>query len=90
MHHRIPRTGARRTQPSRREGHATTHVGAEGTFGQKIYDQVVNYATNVTGDIAPTGHWVAEEDPAYLTARLLDFLSDDHASPDARHAMATA
>jgi pimeloyl-ACP methyl ester carboxylesterase len=65
-------------------------IGAEGTFGQKIYDQVVNYATNVTGDIAPTGHWVAEEDPAYLTARLLDFLSDDHASPDAHDAMATA
>jgi hypothetical protein len=48
------------------------------------------YANNVTGDIAPTGRWVAEEDPAYLTARLLDFLSDDHASLDAHDAMATA
>jgi pimeloyl-ACP methyl ester carboxylesterase len=28
--------------------------------------------------------------PAYLTAWLLDFLSDDHASPDAQNAMATA
>jgi pimeloyl-ACP methyl ester carboxylesterase len=65
-------------------------IGAEGTLGQMVHDQVVNYATNVTGDIAPTGHWVAEEDPAYLTARLLDFLSDDHASPDAQNAMATA
>jgi hypothetical protein len=33
---------------------------------------------------------VAEENPAYLTAWLLDFLSDDHASPDAQNAMATA
>ena len=65
-------------------------IGAEGTMGQMVRDQVVNYATDVTGAIAPTGHWVAEEDPAYLTARLLDFLSDDHASPDARNAMATA
>jgi hypothetical protein len=65
-------------------------MGAEGTMGQMVRDQVVNYANNVTGDIAPTGHWVAEEDPAYLTARLLDFLSDDHASPDAQNAMATA
>jgi pimeloyl-ACP methyl ester carboxylesterase len=65
-------------------------IGAEGTMGQMVHDQVVNYANNVTGDIAPTGHWVAEEDPAYLTARLLDFLSDDHTSPDAQNAMATA
>ena len=33
---------------------------------------------------------VAEENPAHLTAWLLDFLSDDHASPDAQYAMATA
>jgi len=65
-------------------------IGAEGTMGRMVYDQVVNYANNVAGDIAPTGHWVAEEDPAYLTERLLDFLSDDHASPDAQDAMATA
>jgi len=65
-------------------------IGAEGTLGQMVHDQVVNYANNVTGDIAPTGHWVAEEDPVYLTARLLDFLADDHASPGAQNAMATA
>ena len=34
-------------------------IGAEGTMGQMVHDQVVNYANNVTGDIAPTGHWVA-------------------------------
>ena len=65
-------------------------IGAEGTLGQTVHDQVVNYANNVTGDIAPTGHWVAEEDPAYLTERLLDFLSGGHASSDAQNAMATA
>jgi pimeloyl-ACP methyl ester carboxylesterase len=65
-------------------------IGAEGTMGRMVYDQVVNYATNVTGAVAPTGHWVAEEDPAFLAARLLDFLSDDQASRDAQDAMATA
>jgi hypothetical protein len=33
---------------------------------------------------------MAEEDPAYLTSRLLAFLPDDHATPEARNAMATA
>ena len=56
-------------------------IGAEGTLGQMVHDQIVRYATDVTGHIAPTGHWVAEEDPAYLTARLLTFLTDDHATP---------
>ena len=65
-------------------------IGAEGTWGRWSTTRSSDYATDVTGDIAPTGHWVAEEDPAYLTARLLDFLSDDHASPDAKTAMATA
>jgi pimeloyl-ACP methyl ester carboxylesterase len=65
-------------------------IGAEGTLGQMVHDQVVRYATDVTGDIAPTGHWVAEEDPAYLTARLLTFLTDDHATPGVHNVMATA
>ena len=64
-------------------------IGAEGTLGQMVYDQVLRYATDVTGHIAPTGHWVAEEDPAYLTARLLTFLTDDHATPGVRNVMAT-
>ena len=64
-------------------------IGAEGTMGQMVHDQVVRYATNVTGHIAPTGHWVAEEDPAYLTARLLTFLTDDHATPALHSVMAT-
>jgi len=33
---------------------------------------------------------MAEQDPAYLTARLLAFLPDDHATPEARNAMTTA
>jgi pimeloyl-ACP methyl ester carboxylesterase len=65
-------------------------IGAEGTLGQMVHDQVVRYATDVTGHIAPTGHWVAEEDPAYLTARLLTFLTDDHATPGMHNVMATA
>jgi pimeloyl-ACP methyl ester carboxylesterase len=65
-------------------------IGAEGTLGQMVHDQVVRYATDVTGHIAPTGHWVAEEDPAYLTPRLLAFLTDDHATPGVRNLMTTA
>ena len=65
-------------------------IGAEGTLGQTVHDQVVRYATDVTGHVAPTGHWVAEEDPAYLTARLLTFLTDDHATPGVHNVMATA
>jgi pimeloyl-ACP methyl ester carboxylesterase len=65
-------------------------IGAEGILGKTVRDQVVRYARDVIGDVAPTGHWVAEEDPAYLTARLLAFLCDDHATPEARNAMATA
>jgi pimeloyl-ACP methyl ester carboxylesterase len=63
-------------------------IGAEATMGQMVHDQVVRYATDVTGHIAPTGHWVAEEDPAYLTARLLTFLTDDHAAPGVHNVMA--
>lgn len=65
-------------------------IGAEGILGKTVRDQVVSYARDVTGDVAPTGHWVAEEDPAYLAARLLAFLCDDHATPEAPNAMATA
>jgi alpha/beta hydrolase fold len=42
-------------------------MGAEGTMGTMVRDQVVGYAKDVTGAVAPTGHWVAEEDPDYLT-----------------------
>lgn len=44
---------------------------------------------HVTGHIAPTGHLVAEEDPAYLTARLLTFLSGDHATSGVHNVVAT-
>ncbi|HET7050952.1 MAG TPA: hypothetical protein VFI54_21980, partial [Solirubrobacteraceae bacterium] len=64
-------------------------IGAEGTLGQMVHDQVVRYATDVTGHIAPTGHWVAEEDPAYLTAQLLTFLTDDHATPEVHYVTAS-
>jgi pimeloyl-ACP methyl ester carboxylesterase len=63
-------------------------MGAEGTMGKMVRDQVVSYAKDVTGDVAPTGHWVAEEDPAYLTPRLLAFLSGDHVTPQADAVMA--
>jgi pimeloyl-ACP methyl ester carboxylesterase len=65
-------------------------MGAEDVMKQMVHDQLVRYATDVTGDLAPTGHWVAEEDPAYLTERLLTFLTDDHVTRDARDAMAAA
>ena len=63
-------------------------MGAEGTMGNMVRDQVVSYAEDVTGDVAPTGHWVAEEDPGYLTPRLLAFLSGDDVASDAIAAMA--
>jgi pimeloyl-ACP methyl ester carboxylesterase len=65
-------------------------IGAEGTLGQMVHDQVVRYATDVRGHIAPTGHWVAEEDPAYLTPRLLSFLTDDRATSGVPTATANA
>jgi pimeloyl-ACP methyl ester carboxylesterase len=50
-------------------------LGAEGSLGQAVPDQVSAYAKDVTGGIVPSGHWIAEEIPDDLTGRLLAFLA---------------
>jgi pimeloyl-ACP methyl ester carboxylesterase len=55
-------------------------IGAEATLADMVRAQLTNYATDVTGDIAPTGHWVAEENPEWLTALLLDFFTSHEAA----------
>jgi pimeloyl-ACP methyl ester carboxylesterase len=42
--------------------------------GQVVGDQAAAYATDVTSDVLPCGHWIAEEIPDVLTERLLAFL----------------
>jgi pimeloyl-ACP methyl ester carboxylesterase len=50
-------------------------IGASGSLGEFVPDQVRQYATNVTGVVVPdSGHWIYEERPAELTAILLGFL----------------
>jgi len=55
-------------------------VGAEATLADIVRAQLTNYAADVTGEIAPTGHWVAEENPEWLTAVLLDFFTSHEAA----------
>lgn len=50
-------------------------IGASGSLGTSVSDQVSQYATNVTGVVVPdSGHWIYEEHPARTTGILLDFL----------------
>jgi pimeloyl-ACP methyl ester carboxylesterase len=57
-------------------------IGAEATLGDMVRAQLTTFASDVTGSIAPTGHWVPEENPDYLIAQLLEFFSA-HAAPTA-------
>jgi pimeloyl-ACP methyl ester carboxylesterase len=49
-------------------------IGAEAVLGKVVADQVSSYATDVTSQLVPSGHWIAEEIPDHLTASLLAFL----------------
>ncbi|WP_433605921.1 alpha/beta fold hydrolase [Dactylosporangium sp. CA-139114] len=50
-------------------------IGASGSLGHKVPDQVLDYATDVTPlVVADSGHWIYEEHPAELTRALLRFL----------------
>jgi len=50
-------------------------IGASGSLGSFVPDQVRQYATNVTGVVVPdSGHWMYEEHPAEMTQILLTFL----------------
>lgn len=50
-------------------------IGASGSLGSFVPDQVRQYAKNVTGVVVPdSGHWMYEEHPAEMTQILLTFL----------------
>jgi pimeloyl-ACP methyl ester carboxylesterase len=50
-------------------------LGARHSLGEAVPSQVAQYATTVTGGIIEdSGHWIFEEQPAELTARLMQFL----------------
>ena len=49
-------------------------IGAEAVLGRAVHDQVVTYAQDVTGEVVPSGHWMAEEVPDRVTELLLPFL----------------
>jgi pimeloyl-ACP methyl ester carboxylesterase len=50
-------------------------IGGSASVGTMVADKMKRVATNVTGAVAPeSGHWIPEEQPEWLTARLLDFL----------------
>ncbi|MFJ2648476.1 alpha/beta fold hydrolase [Streptomyces sp. NPDC087420] len=50
-------------------------IGADGSLGSFVPDQVREYATDVTGVVVKdSGHWLYEEHPAEMTTLLLDFL----------------
>ncbi|TDD44989.1 alpha/beta hydrolase [Nonomuraea terrae] len=51
-------------------------IGASGSLGQSVPDQVRHYATNVQAEVIPdSGHWIYEEHPEETTRLLLDFLT---------------
>ncbi|WP_306192139.1 MULTISPECIES: alpha/beta fold hydrolase [unclassified Streptomyces] len=50
-------------------------LGAQYSLGNILPDQVRHYGTDVTGEVvADSGHWMWEEKPAEMTARLLNLL----------------
>ncbi|MEU9139298.1 alpha/beta hydrolase [Streptomyces sp. NPDC048404] len=50
-------------------------IGASGSLGEAVPDQVRRYAKKVTGVVVPdSGHWIYEEHPVKTTALLLSFL----------------
>ncbi|MEY9911244.1 pimeloyl-ACP methyl ester carboxylesterase [Catenulispora sp. MAP12-49] len=53
-------------------------IGASGSLGSFVPDQVRKYAKNVTGVVVPdSGHWMYEEHPAEMAQILLTFLKGD-------------
>ncbi|MER5336885.1 alpha/beta hydrolase [Micromonospora sp. NPDC002717] len=50
-------------------------LGAQASLGPAVLSQVKQYATTVSGGvIEDSGHWIFEERPAELTAKILQFL----------------
>ncbi len=53
-------------------------LGAEGSLGGFVLEQVQGYASDVRGGVIPgSGHWVPEERPQAFAERLLTFLADE-------------
>ncbi|MFE9605828.1 alpha/beta fold hydrolase [Streptomyces hokutonensis] len=51
-------------------------IGASGSLGSSVAEQVRHYATHVTpAVVADSGHWIYEEHPKEMTDMLLRFLS---------------
>jgi pimeloyl-ACP methyl ester carboxylesterase len=68
------------------EDHATAKVsipvlsigGANSRLNKYVVDQLRAGTTRLTGDLAPeSGHWIPEEQPAWLAKRLLDFFASN-------------
>ncbi|MET0897482.1 MAG: alpha/beta hydrolase [Mycobacterium sp.] len=52
-------------------------VGADGSLGASVGDQVKNYASDVTVKVVTdSGHWIYEEHPDEMTRMLLEFFDD--------------
>lgn len=52
-------------------------IGGSASVATMVEDEMKLVAIDVTGAVAPeSGHWIPEEQPEWLTARLLDFLGD--------------
>jgi pimeloyl-ACP methyl ester carboxylesterase len=53
-------------------------LGGEVSFGQVIAQEWPKYAANVTTEVVPeAGHWIPEEQPAWLQERLLSFFGEE-------------
>jgi pimeloyl-ACP methyl ester carboxylesterase len=52
-------------------------IGASGSLGDFVPNEVRGYASNVTGVVIPdSGHWIYEEHPEELTQTLLNFIQN--------------
>jgi pimeloyl-ACP methyl ester carboxylesterase len=53
-------------------------LGGEVSFGQFMGQEWTKYASNVQGQVAPqAGHWIPEEQPAFLADQLLRFFEEE-------------
>jgi pimeloyl-ACP methyl ester carboxylesterase len=53
-------------------------LGGEVSFGEFMGHEWPKYASNVQGEVVPqAGHWIPEEQPAFLAERLLGFFGEE-------------
>lgn len=54
-------------------------MGGEFNLGDLLYKGAVEVAENIRNIIVPQcGHWIAQEQPEFLVAQLLDFLKEEY------------